>query len=501
MAMSEKNSRWLSFLLTFVLVMGIFMFTPQTASAADAASVDISGKTIDAVKTEIQGAIDAVSSGGAVSVVGSLSGVNSGLSLNIPDGVTVNWSASLDAKAANTSLVEIYGSGSLIISEGILTISGSGSVIKSRESSKVVVKGGRLNALGNQSSVFHPIENSKVEVTGGILNADGITSFVIYSQQSDLPGNLSTVSVTGGTVITNPGVLIDGSRESDPNITFGSGVVYISDGQKSGLHQVSYTLNVEPSDLSSTIRVKYNGAELPPIYAETAGSYYVSPGKELVLTAEVADAEKYYFLWSNGMVGSTIVIPAVNSELDLKCTATKITSIKGKGFLFENIHDRQYTGKQIKLKPRIRYKLKILTEGTDYKLSYKNNSKIGKSSITVKGIGKFKDTKTFTFKIIPKKTSVTKLTAGKNQLKVTWKKVDSITKYEIRYLQTGKKLQWVTKTVPAASQSIVLNKLKSGVGYNIEVRAYKTASKGKYYSEWSVTKFSKKITSGLDCGS
>jgi hypothetical protein len=47
------------------------------------------------------------------------------------------------------------------------------------------------------------------------------------------------------------------------------------------------------------------------------------------------------------------------------------------------------------------FKSKALKKGTDYTVPYKNNSKIGKATVTVTGEGKYEGTKTISFNIVP----------------------------------------------------------------------------------------------------
>ncbi|MDR0876203.1 MAG: YDG domain-containing protein [Clostridiales Family XIII bacterium] len=157
------------------------------------------------------------------------------------------------------------------------------------------------------------------------------------------------------------------------------------------------------------------------------------------------------------------------------------------GAAYKKIADKAYTGKSIKPAPALTVKNVALKQGTDYTVSYKNNTKIGKATVTVKGKGKYTGTKVISFNIVPQKTSVSKAVPGKGQLNVTWKKVSAaqeVTKYEVRYKVNGT-AKWQTKTVSAKSASLTLTKLKKGKTYQVQVRSYKTVSNVKYYSEWS----------------
>jgi hypothetical protein len=163
------------------------------------------------------------------------------------------------------------------------------------------------------------------------------------------------------------------------------------------------------------------------------------------------------------------------------------------------IADKTWTGSLIKPATSLRTSTGTLQSGVDYTVAYANNKNIGRATVTITGTGTFTGTRTIFFKILPKKTAVSKMAAGKKQLKVTWKKVSKkqkVTKYQLRYRVKGKS-KWKTKTVSAKSGSTTLKKLAKGKTYQIQVRSYKTVKTDgksvKYYSPWSGVKTSQKI--------
>ncbi|MBR1749806.1 MAG: hypothetical protein IJ740_02835 [Ruminococcus sp.] len=153
---------------------------------------------------------------------------------------------------------------------------------------------------------------------------------------------------------------------------------------------------------------------------------------------------------------------------------------------------KTYTGKAIKPAPTVKLGKKTLKKGTDYTVSYKNNKKIGKATVTIKGKGDYKGTITKTFKINPKKTSVKKATSPKTkQLKVTYKKVAGVTGYQVSYSTSKNFTKKTTKTVTvkgAAKTSKTVKSLKKGKKYYVKVRSYKTVSGTKYYSGYTKVK-------------
>lgn len=130
---------------------------------------------------------------------------------------------------------------------------------------------------------------------------------------------------------------------------------------------------------------------------------------------------------------------------------------------------------------------------SNYTLKYKNNTKIGTATVSVVFNGsKYKGTKNVTFKINPKGTTVSKVTAPKKgQLKVSWKKQTSnTTGYEIQ-IATDSKFTKNKKSFTISKNSTTsktITGLKNNKKYYIRIRTYKTVNKTKYYSSWSKAK-------------
>jgi hypothetical protein len=185
----------------------------------------------------------------------------------------------------------------------------------------------------------------------------------------------------------------------------------------------------------------------------------------------------------------TISKPAAVSDLD----HSEAVSIKNNKTIKINITNAVFNGKARSVKLTVLHNGKVLAKGTDYKITYKNNVKVGKATATVTGIGKYTGTKIVTFKILPKSTSISKLTPAKKQLKVTWKKTVGTTKYEVRYKVKNAKSWSKPKSVSGKSTSITIKKLIKSKIYQVQIRSYRTVAKVKYYSAWSKTKTSNKI--------
>lgn len=188
----------------------------------------------------------------------------------------------------------------------------------------------------------------------------------------------------------------------------------------------------------------------------------------------------------------------IKSKVSVDVAKATLSSKNSKEFKI-SVKNPGYTGKNLKGKLTIKHNGKTLVNGKDYTAKYSKSKNIGKATITVTGKGNFTGKATITYKIVPKKTSISKLSVGKKQITVSWKKVSKvqkITNYKVRYKIKGQS-SWKTKTVPASKKSLTIKGLKKGKVYQVQVAASKKiksgSSKGTYVSDWSKSKTSKKV--------
>ena len=135
---------------------------------------------------------------------------------------------------------------------------------------------------------------------------------------------------------------------------------------------------------------------------------------------------------------------------------------------------------------------KTLKNGTDYTVKYSSGCKnVGQYTVTVTFKGKYSGTKTLTFKIVPKGTSISKLTAGKKQFTAKWSaQTAQTTGYELQY-STSSSMSGAKKVTVGKNKttSSTVKKLKGKKKYYVRVRTYKTVRVNgknvKIYSAWS----------------
>ena len=153
-----------------------------------------------------------------------------------------------------------------------------------------------------------------------------------------------------------------------------------------------------------------------------------------------------------------------------------------------SISDKVYAGKAIKPSVTVKYSGKTLKNGTDYTVSYKNNTNTGKATVTITGKGSYSGKKTVTFKIKPKTASISKATTPKaGQLKVEWKKDSQASGYQIFYATDSKftKNKGTATITKNSTLSKTVSSLKKGTRYYVKVRSYKTIDGKKVYGAYS----------------
>ena len=138
---------------------------------------------------------------------------------------------------------------------------------------------------------------------------------------------------------------------------------------------------------------------------------------------------------------------------------------------------------------------KALKNGTDYTVSYPKGMKnVGKYTVKVTLKGNYSGSKSMTYNINPKGTSVSKVTAAKKGFKVTWKKqATQTTGYQVQYSTSSKFKSAKTVTISKnKTTSKSVGKLSAKKKYYVRVRTYKTVKIGgksvKLYSGWSKAK-------------
>ena len=136
-----------------------------------------------------------------------------------------------------------------------------------------------------------------------------------------------------------------------------------------------------------------------------------------------------------------------------------------------------------------------LKKGTDYTVKYSSGRKnVGRYAVKVTFKGNYTGSKTVYYYIIPKSTSISRVSALRKGFKLSWKKQKTqTTGYQIQY-STSKKFK-KAKAVNVSKNKTTsksIKKLSSKKKYYVRVRTYKkvkiNGKTKKVYSSWSKTK-------------
>ena len=150
-----------------------------------------------------------------------------------------------------------------------------------------------------------------------------------------------------------------------------------------------------------------------------------------------------------------------------------------------------YTGKAQTPAVTVKDGKKTLKKNVDYTVSYAAGRKnVGTYKVTVKGKGNYSGSRSTSFTILPKGTSLSKVTAKSKAFVAKWKKQSAqTTGYQIRYAANVKLSKAKTVTIKKNSvTSVTVKKLSAKKKYYIQIRTYKKAGNKIYYSGWSKTK-------------
>lgn len=117
-----------------------------------------------------------------------------------------------------------------------------------------------------------------------------------------------------------------------------------------------------------------------------------------------SEANQSYYMAADGTVADLYdTYPGMGAAPRIKAFTSKVdtsTLISASKCTIGKVADKEYTGKQIKPTPVVKYQGKKLQKDIDYTMSYSNNINRGTATITIKGVGRYTGSKKVTFKIV-----------------------------------------------------------------------------------------------------
>jgi beta-xylosidase len=309
---------------------------------------------------------------------------------------------------------------------------------------------------------------------------------------------VSALSVTLGTL----SYTYDGTAKT-PSVTVRDGSVILTEGTG---YTLSYkdNINVGTATVTITGTGNYTGTvtQTFAITGKTATALTVILGKATYTydgtaktpvvtvkdgTATLAERKDYTVSYKNNTdVGTaTVTITGIgNYTGTTKETFTITAKPAAKLTVKLEASAYPYSGKAIKPTVTVKDGSTTLVSGTDYKVSYSNNTNPGEAAVKITGIGNYSGAITKTFKIqleAPKAS----LTAGKKSVNVKWGKVPGATGYVV-YMASSKTGSY-SAVYTANGSTLSYNKkgLTSNKTYYFKVVAFTGSGSTAVYSDAS----------------
>lgn len=234
--------------------------------------------------------------------------------------------------------------------------------------------------------------------------------------------------------------------------------------------------------------ISIESAGITAISDQTYTGSAVEPAVEVKVNDKVLQRETDYTVSyeSNVNVGTaTVKVIGKNGYTGNKTATFKIVP-KEVSLAVDAISNQTYTGKEIKPSVVVKADGKTLAVNTDYTVTYTSNVNTGLATVTVEAKGNYKGTGKTTFKIVPKKITISAKSKKKGQITLSCKKAaGKVSGYTISYATKANLKN--AKTVSTGKAKYTLKSLKSGKTYYVRARAYKKISGKKVYGQYSKT--------------
>ena len=257
-------------------------------------------------------------------------------------------------------------------------------------------------------------------------------------------------------------------------------------------YKISLTGVVLSFDDTNIVRDLSN-ARIEPTDAIYTGSACKPSAKVTYGKNTLKEGTDYTLSYKNNTNAGTATVTATGKG-KYKGTVSGSFTVKPAAIVSANVAFTKlsfpYTGSKIKPAPTVKVGSKTLTAGTDYSVTYQNNTEVGTATVKIKGKGNYTAALTKTFTIVPKATTISSVSSPESgKAKVTWKKNTSGEGYQIVYSKnTGFSSSNKKVVNKNTATSATIGSLTKGSVYYFKVRAFKKVD-GKYiYGAFSSVK-------------
>ncbi|MEY8332354.1 CAP domain-containing protein [Lachnospiraceae bacterium 47-T17] len=329
-----------------------------------------------------------------------------------------------------------------------------------------------------------------VTITGmGVYTGTKTASFRItgpnlYSATIDaIPDQLYTgsnitpaVTVRLNNLILVPNVDYYASYSNNRNV--GTATVTITGrGSYSGSRTTTFRIidrNLSYATISNIPNQRYTGSEVRPDVTVTLGGTVLRQNVDYTLSYQ-----------NNRQPGTaTVIATGTGSYKGSKSATFKIAQATLSSATVK-VSNQTYNGEEKEPNVTVRLSGDVLEEGEDYEVTYKNNTKPGKATVTITGTGYYSGTKKATFVIKPKKQKLKSAKAKGRSASLAWTKDANAKGYEI-YRSKKKSSGYSRIGTFSTNKTTACRNTNLAKGtYYYKVRSYILVGGKKYYGAFS----------------
>ena len=319
--------------------------------------------------------------------------------------VGFGWAAADDTKYKAATIVTITfkakapGSAEFVLSEDS---SGTGGFKDQVSSTSAKILKSPISSV--TASVDAPVKSKALDTTVDIGTATGYTSKVEWYKGNTATGTAVTGSAAANQVYTAKIILTANSGESfAKGVTTPTGYTKVSANATTIILTKTFPATAEKTLTGITIKTC-------PHTTYTAGEQFNKAG--MVITAayddgSTKDVQPAYFQFT-----PTALLTVNDKEVTITYTEGNVTRIAKQGItvnpkaltanMVQPIASQTYTGSAIEPTVTVNVGKKTLTAGTDYTVTYKDNTNVGTATATVTGKGNYAGSVEIKFNITAK---------------------------------------------------------------------------------------------------
>ena len=239
------------------------------------------------------------------------------------------------------------------------------------------------------ASIHIPLTDAVVKVTSKVYNGKAQTPQVTVT--------LNGAQLTEGTDFT----VSDGTY-----INVGTYEVTVTGtGKYEGTATGTFTITPKAVTVTANDLSKTYGETDPELTAAVKGTLNSYKVNYTLARAEGENVGEYAITLTGAKEQGNYTVTFVSGTFTIAAKDIAETTVA-------SIPAKTYTGSALKPAPTVKDNGTKLVKGTDYTVSYKNNTKAGTATVTITGKGNYTGTKTATFKINPKSIAASSVTVS-----------------------------------------------------------------------------------------